>query len=425
MKMMTETIDAVIRNGTLTGTKSNDLCRFDAIPYAEAPVGDLRFKPPVAARWQGTLDATRPGPVPPQLPSRLRKAMGDFDAEQAEDCLQLTVWTPGVDEKRRPVVVWLHGGAWQSGGGALAWYDGTQLAERGDLVVVGVNYRLAALGWLYLPEQGSNLGLLDQELALAWVADHIASFGGDPSRITVMGQSAGGSNIAAMLARQPRFHRAIMQSASLGRGFRTIEQARRLSAAFLEAIGAKDVDDARKVAVDALLQAQQAPGVVEALAAEGTGRSLFCPVLDGVVLPVDIDPALTAATGKVDVLIGYTHNEMAAFPGMSTDDASQAVGERIFGTPARAWAEQAIAQGRQAWGYRFDLAPTETLGACHCIELPFVFGTLRAFDGAPMLAGLAHDHARRLSDEMQRAWIAFIHGDAPPWALAPHFEHFA
>ncbi len=422
---MTEIVDAVIGNGAITGTKTNGICRFCAIPYAEAPVGELRFKPPVPAQWQGTLDATRPGPVAPQLPSRLRDAMGDFDAVQSEDCLQLTVWTPGVDDKRRPVVVWLHGGAWQSGGGAIDWYDGTQLARRGDIVVVGVNYRLAALGWLYLPGEGGNLGLLDQEMAVAWVADNIAGFGGDPAQITVMGQSAGGSNIAAMLARQPRFHRAIMQSASLGRGFRTIEQATRLSAPFLHAIGARNADDARTVSVEALLQAQQAPDVIDALKAEGTGRSLFCPVMDGITLPVDIAPALDAATGKVDVLIGTTWNEMAAFPGMSTDDASQAIGERIFGAPARAWAGQACAKGRNAWVYRFDLAPTETLGACHCIELPFVFGTLAAFETAPMLKGLAPDHARRLSDEIQNAWISFIRGDAPPWEPAPRIKHFS
>ena len=422
---MTETIAAVISNGVISGTKANGVCRFSAIPYAAAPVGDLRFKPPLPARWQGKLDATQPAPVPPQLPSRLRDVMGDFDAAQSEDCLQLTVWTPGVDDKRRPVVVWLHGGAWQSGGGAIDWYDGTQLAQRGDIVVVGVNYRLAALGWLYLPGEGGNLGLLDQEAAIAWVADNIASFGGDPAQITVMGQSAGGSSIAAMLARQPHFHRAIMQSASLGRGFRTIEQAARLSEPFLEAIGANNSDDARKVSVEALLKAQQAPGVVAALAAEGSGRSLFCPVMDGITLPVNIAPAMDAATGKVDVLIGSTYNEMAAFPNMSTDEASQVIGERIFGAPARAWAEQAATRGRSAWIYSFDLAPTQTFGACHCIELPFVFGTLAAFEAAPMLKGLAPEHARRLSDEMQRVWITFIRGDALPWDSAPQIKHFS
>jgi para-nitrobenzyl esterase len=422
---MIETIDAVIGNGVITGTKTNGVCRFSAIPYAAPPVGERRFKPPVPAQWHGKLDATRPGPVPPQLPSRLRDAMGDFDAVQSEDCLQLTVWTPGVDDQCRPVVVWLHGGAWQSGGGAIDWYDGTQMAQRGDIVVVAVNYRLAALGWLYLPGEGGNLGLLDQEAAIAWVIDNIASFGGDPTQITVMGQSAGGSSIAALLARQPRFHRAIMQSASLGRGFRTIEQATRLSEPFLEAIGARNADDARQVSVEALLKAQQAPGVMEALAAEGSGRSLFCPVMDGVTLPVDIVPALHAATGKVDVLIGSTYAEMAGFPDMSTDDASLAIGERIFGAPARAWAAQAAAQGRNAWVYRVDLAPTDRFGACHCIELPFMFGTLAAFETAPMLKGLAPDRACRLSNEMQNAWITFIRGDAPPWDPTPQIKHFS
>ena len=142
--------------------------------------------------------------------------MGDFDAPQSEDCLHLTVWTPAADAQRRPVVVWLHGGAWQSGAGALDWYDGARLAGRGDVVVVAVNYRLAALGWLHVPGQTANVGLLDQEAAIDWVMDNIDALGGDPERVTLMGQSAGASSICAMLARRPRFSRAILQSAALG-----------------------------------------------------------------------------------------------------------------------------------------------------------------------------------------------------------------
>ncbi|WP_313494278.1 carboxylesterase family protein, partial [Achromobacter animicus] len=145
---MSERVKAALRTGTLVGVRDGGVCRYGAIPYAQAPVGELRFAPPQPADIRGEFDATGTGPVPPQLPSRLRGAMGDFDAEQSEDCLHLTVWTPAADGKRRPVVVWLHGGAWQSGGGALDWYDGARLAERGDVVVVAVNYRLAALGWL-------------------------------------------------------------------------------------------------------------------------------------------------------------------------------------------------------------------------------------------------------------------------------------
>ncbi|MNX27659.1 Para-nitrobenzyl esterase [compost metagenome] len=422
---MSERVRTALRAGTLTGVRDGGVCRYSAIPYAQAPVGSLRFAPPQPATWRGDRDATRPGTVAPQLPSRLRGAMGDFSAEQSEDCLHLTVWTPAADGKRRPVVVWLHGGAWQSGGGALDWYDGSRLARLGDVVVVAVNYRLAALGWLYVPGQTANVGLLDQEAAIDWVLDNIQDLGGDPERLTVMGQSAGASSICAMLARKPRFSRAILQSAALGRGFRSAQQADKLGQAFLRAAGAGSLQAARELSVSALLAAQQTPEVVEALRSEGSSRSLFTPVLDGQVLPQDIAPALKQAASRADVLVCYTRHEMAAFPGNGTDAASQATGDAVFGAPSRLWAEQAAAQGRDAWLARFDVAPTDRFGACHCIELPFVFDTLQAFSGAPMLAGLPSAQGEQLARQTQRAWIAFIRGEAPDWPAAPHMQILA
>lgn len=418
---MNQPVQAVLRAGTLTGVRdAGGICRYSAIPYAQAPVGNLRFAPPQPAAWRGDRDATRPGPVAPQLPSRLRGAMGDFDAPQSEDCLHLTVWTPGADRARRPVVVWLHGGAWQSGGGALDWYDGARLAARGDLVVVAVNYRLAALGWLYVPGQTANVGLLDQEAAIDWVLENIQDLGGDPERITVMGQSAGASSICAMLARQPRFSRAILQSAALGRGFRSAAQADVLGQAFLQGAGVDSLAAARGLPVSALLAAQQAPAVQDVLRAEGSSRSQFCPVLDGQVLPQDIAPALKQGASRADVLVAYTRDEMAAFPGHTVDADGLRVGEQVFGAPSRQWAEDAVTQGRQAWLARFDVAPTARFGACHCIELPFVFDTVDTFAAAPMLAGLPEAHAAQLTRRTQDAWIAFIRGDAPGWPMAPH-----
>jgi len=423
---MGQPVQAALRAGTLTGVQeASGVCRYSAIPYAQAPVGSLRFAPPQPPTWRGERDATRPGPVSPQLPSRLREAMGDFDTPQSEDCLHLTVWTPAADQQRRPVVVWLHGGAWQSGGGAQDWYDGAGLAARGDLVVVAVNYRLAALGWLYVPGQTANVGLLDQEAAIDWVLDNIQDLGGDPERITLMGQSAGASSICAMLARRPRFSRAILQSAALGRGFRSASQADALGRAFLQAAGVDTLDAARALPVSALLAAQQAPAVADALRAEGSSRSQFGPVLDGQVLPEDIAPALRQATSRADVLVAYTRDEMAAFPGHAVDAASSKMGDEVFGAPSRLWAQEALAQGRQAWLARFDVAPSVRFGACHCIELPFVFGTLSAFADAPMLAGLGQAHAEQLVAQTQRAWIAFIRGDAPDWPMAPHQQLLA
>lgn len=422
---MIETVEASMPQGQVLGVREGAVCRFSAIPFAQAPVGDLRFRPPVPAQWQGTLDATRPGPIPPQLPSRLQGAMGDIQAPQSEDCLHLTVWTPAADDRRRPVLVWLHGGAWQSGGGALDWYNGAQLAALGDMVVVTPNYRLGALGWLAAPGGTANLGLLDQEAAIAWVADHAASFGGDPERITVMGQSAGAMMTACLLMRQPRFQRAILQSASLGRGFRSAAKAHEIAEIFLHAAGARDLDAARQLPVQALLDAQNAPAVTQWLAAEGAQRSLFAPVADGEILPHDPVVAYPLAAARADVIVGSTRDEMAAFPGLGLDARSEKLGELVYGQPARQWATDATAHGRKAWAYRFDYRPNETFGACHCIELPFVFGTLPAFADAPMMQGAAPDTLTRLQSQIQQAWISFIRDGDAGWAPWPAQHTFA
>lgn len=420
--MQTESVQ--LPQGVVIGQRLSQVSCFSSIPYAEPPVGALRFAPPVPAGWQGTLDATEPMPVCPQLPSRLRGAMGDFEAEQSEDCLRLTVWTPAADARKRPVVVWLHGGAWQSGGGAVGWYDGAKLAARGDVVVVGVNYRLAALGWLYVPGETANVGLLDEECAIRWVVQHIAYFGGDPGQITVMGHSAGAFNIAAMLTRKPAFQRAILHSASLGRGFREAAQAAHLSRVFLDAASARDLDAARLLPLESLFAAQQSPSVLQALKDEGANRSLFCPVIDGEIFQSPIEPLMQSACSKADVLVGSTLNEMAAFPGMSVDELSQQLGEQIFRAPGRQWALDARSSGRQAWNFSFDYGPNPDLGACHCIDLPFVFGNLESFAHAPMLKGMDAGHGAYLVDQIQTAWIEFVHGRSPGWAMSPAIKIF-
>ena len=181
--------------GDLTGVPSVTV--FRGVPYATAS----RFAPPKPIDcWSDTLDATRHGPIAPQPTSRLRAVMGEFSRTQDEDCLTLTIATPGADDAKRAVMVFLHGGAYLSGAGSLDWYDGSVLAGEGDIVVVGVNYRLGALGFLHLPGVAEgNMGLLDMVAALRWVRDNIADFGGDPARVTLVGQSAGAHAIMCLL----------------------------------------------------------------------------------------------------------------------------------------------------------------------------------------------------------------------------------
>lgn len=419
-----DTVEVSLPRGKVIGVREPGACRFSAIPYAAPPLGELRFRPPQPATWHGVIAAAQPGPVAPQLPSRLRGAMGDFEAPQSEDCLHLTVWTPAADRRRRPVVVWLHGGAWQSGAGALPWYDGASLAARGDIVVVAPNFRLGALGWMALPGETANLGQLDQEAALAWVREHIEAFGGDPDCVTVMGQSAGAVSVACMLIRQQPMQRGILQSASLGRGFRSLAKAHEIATVFLQAAGVETADQARQLPVQALLDAQRAIPVQQWLAAEGAQRSLFGPVADGAVLPQQPEQAMAQAATQVDVIVGYALDEMAAFPGQGRGPQAAALGDQIYGASARRWAQDAAAGGRRAWSYRFDHRASTTFGACHCIELPFVFDTVAAFDDAPMLQGLTAADAQRLTQQMQSAWIAFIREGDPRWLASPHQEIF-
>lgn len=418
---MVHFVDALLPHCTIRGTKSSQICQFSGIPYAEPPIGELRFAAPKPVRLQGTLDATLQAPIAPQKPSRLQDAMGACDARQDEDCLRLNIWTPAADDGCRPVVVWLHGGAWQSGG-ILPWYDGATLAVEGDIVVVAVGYRLGSLGWLPIPGATPNAGLLDQEQAIDWVIDNIKAFGGNPEAITLMGQSAGASSICAMLTRRPRFSRAILQSASLGRGWRSNAEGTEISAAYLEACGVRSVDEARALPVQTLLDAQDHPLVLQTLRLEGSGRSLFAPVRDGTVLPENLAQVLEEATERIDVLMSYTRDEMAAFPNGGVDPASTKIGDEIFGSPARTWAKKASMHGKASWLCRFDVAPTTRFGACHCIDLPFMFGNLDSFKSAPMLHGLDPARAQTLSKRVRRSWIQFIRHESPGWPEAPHEE---
>ncbi len=202
--------------GTLRGTVVSDHRLFAGVPYAAAPVGPMRFAAPVPAPgWPGERDATRPGPRCIQDPD----SDPERGANTAEDCLNLNVWTPPVSEEKRPVMVWIHGGAFA--GGSSGIYDAGRLAARGDIVVVTINYRLGTLGFLAHPALGGggdvgNYGLADQQAALRWVRDNIADFGGDPEKVAVAGESAGGMSVCDHLVSPGSaglFRAAILMSA--------------------------------------------------------------------------------------------------------------------------------------------------------------------------------------------------------------------
>jgi para-nitrobenzyl esterase len=352
---MTEPI-VTTTSGQLRGARlDNGTTAFKGVPYAAPPVGPLRFQPPQpVAAWEGVRDALALGPSCPQPTAR----PAGWSQEHAtdEDCLYLNVWTPaggGSDDARRPVMFWIHGGGYAIGSGSWPLYDGANLAGRGDVVVVTVNHRLGALGYLHLGElagpgyeSSGNNGQLDLVAALEWVRDNIESFGGDPTNVTVFGESGGGAKISTLLAMPSArglFHRAAIQS---GPGLRStpIDQATTAAKRFLEQRGVwseetgLDMDALLAVPVEDLVPSRGLRGTglsggaaassggaaagaaasasagadAAALATGGAMRMGFSPVLDGTVIPEHPEKALAAGTAiDVPLIIGCNKDEGA------------------------------------------------------------------------------------------------------------------
>jgi para-nitrobenzyl esterase len=322
--------------GRVRGYTSNGIYSFKGIPYGASTAGPNRFMPPAPpGAWAGLRDASSYGQACAQpfgysasesQEDRRREIFGVYgmplqESPQGEDCLVLNVWTPGLDDRRRPVLVRIHGGGYVMGSGSWAWHDGTNLARRGDVVVVTVNHRLGALGGLHLAELGGgsyrhsgNAGLLDLVAALEWVRDNIAAFGGDPGNVTIFGESGGGmkvSTLLAMPAAEGLFHRAIIQS---GPGLQAATPAAKTeeAQALLAELGldAAQLGELAAMPVERILAAQRA--VAERLGMASVMG--FGPVVDGDVLPAHPEDALAAgASSTVPLMIGSTRHEATMF----------------------------------------------------------------------------------------------------------------
>jgi para-nitrobenzyl esterase len=386
--------------------------------------------------------------------------MGEFDRPQDEDCLTLTICTPAADGKSRPVLVWLHGGAWISGAGSLDWYDGKQLAREGDIVFVGVNYRLGALGWLHRPGiVDEEVGTLDMIAALSWVRDHIAAFGGDPGCVTVMGQSAGATSLGrlAMLPKtRSLFHRAIMQSGGFGRGAYTAAMATQRADQYMQLLNIDPQSSGaltrlRAVEVPRLIAAQSE--LARANARFAQTMPMFMPVLPSAMTQPEMLGAIADGLEGKPLLIGATADEVHAFyaadpsmqqppddavvarfggaaqlarywarrPGASAMDLLADLGtDETFLLPAMRLAEAVARRGGHAFAYVFDWAPPASrFRSCHCIELPFIFGTFLAWGNAEMLAGGDVMQMQALSRTMRHAWIAFVRSGDPGHEAMP------
>jgi para-nitrobenzyl esterase len=466
-----------LRTGLIEGERLDAVSVFRGVPYARPPVGPLRFRPPrQGAPWEGVRDARNVGPIAHQFPTDLEAMQGRLDLPQSEDCLTLNIWTPEPDAARRPVLVWIHGGAYLNGTGAAEWFDGTSFATRHDVVLVTINYRLAVFGYLHLAglspdEVGSgNCGLLDQIAALQWVADNIASFGGDPGNVTVFGESAGAMSVGVLLgtpAADGLFHRAILQSGAAS-NVTTAEDATSVAVAVLTALGLspdkEGVTRLRTLPADDIMAAYGAVAMSHApdMAAARVVPT-FAPVVDGVVLPQEPLRAIReGASSSVPVMIGTNRDEMEIMrfldqsiydfgdeeierrganlfgelagealalyrgPGRgTTQNVWTAVDtDRTFLMPAIALAEAHVAAGGATWLYFFTWTTAAfggRMGAVHTLEIPFVFNNF-ALGASPELTGGPPAHAYALGERMHRTWAHFArHGDPtndglPEWA---------
>ncbi|MGB3375800.1 MAG: carboxylesterase family protein [Microbacterium sp.] len=451
-------------SGPVIGSCCGEVLRFAGIPYAEPPIGALRWRPaqPVAS-WQEAREATEFGASAPQPydPSGSRDAVlgGHGDPPFDEDCLTLNVWTPAADDARRPVLVWIHGGGFISGSGSLPYYHGDGFAGDGDLVVVTINYRIGPLGFWASADGGeSNLWLTDQLAALRWIHANAEAFGGDPDQITVAGES-GGAFSALTLATLPEtsglIRRVIAQSPPIGLALASAADAAQTAQAISGILGTETVDRLADVPADALIGATLA--LFPQTARFGHWSTPIRPVLDGNLLSCHpLDALLEGAGGHVDLLIGWNSHEatfsFALQPGMA-DLTEESVYGRLaerFHNPAEAYAEYRSAaraghaepvdvlaaiesdelfirpvidiararsaQGRPAHVYEFAFetpAHGGALGATHCLELPFVFENLDRWAHAPFTHGIDPTRAERVSTRMHRAWIDFVRGQTP------------
>jgi para-nitrobenzyl esterase len=417
---------------------------FRGIRYAHA----ARFAPPVDQTGENyEVDADRWGSLCPQNPGFL-ELMAGYDADSAsEDCLSLNVFSPADcdDSSKLPVLFWIHGGAYLTGGGSLSWYHGSHLARRGA-VVVTINYRLGALGYL----GRDNLGTLDQISALRWTHRNIHAFGGDPGNVTIFGESAGGSALIALMASPDAaglFHRAWAMSPSIGQ-LRDAQRADEAMAQYLDLVGASTLDDLRSLSLDSLLKAQ---ATLATRASRGFDH--FSPAGGGAGLPHEVLDA--AARCPVPLVIGTTRDENKLFTAFddaarsATVDDWHAETERVFGDnavaarrlyedlrggepwelisalntdaafrqPAIALASARADLAKPTWMYWFTHSSTAfggRFGSCHALDIPFMFGTLAA-EGAEAFTGSSDDHVS-ISEQMSGELLRLATHAHPGWA---------
>jgi para-nitrobenzyl esterase len=466
-----------VGGGRVRGVWRGDLWSFSGIPYARAPIGQLRWQPPQPPMpWNDVRSAAAFGPIAPQRVAEAgitSPSDPGADDAQSEDCLTLNIWTPDIPEvptiapgSGRPVMVWIHGGGFTSGSGSVLLYHGTELVRHGDVVVVTINYRLGALGFLghralESPEgYVGNWGLHDQVAALRWVRDNIAQFGGDANLVTVFGESAGGFSLPALMgapAARGLFRRAIVQSG--GVHVHSITEAERAADRLAAVLGVPDCtrQSLGSVPFGELVVATEEVG--KRPPDPGLIALPFLPVVDGVFLPQNPLTAVeSGAASGIDLLIGTNRDELALFglgrpelmgldengvidwaataapdvPGEELLEGYRAARlarsedvdarslmvalgtDAIFRWPSLQLAAAQGAHEARTFVYLFEWESPAfggLLGSCHALELPFVFGVVHVA-AVQMFTG-AGAEVELLSRQMQQAWLAFARTGDP------------
>ncbi len=433
--------------GGVVGRERSGALLFAGIPYALPPVGDRRFRPPEPAEsWDGDRPSQRFGPAAPQPTGEPGSLMGTGPKAVDEDCLTLNVCTPACDDGGRAVMVWIHGGAFRTGTGAIPWYDGASFATNHDVVTVTINYRLGALGFMELdgfPNSGVN-GLLDQIAALEWVRDNIANFGGDPAKVTIAGESAGAMAIGTLLAMPASggLYRAAIAQSGAARHVVPADKAAIVAKTFLAELDADPLEASWQQIIDAQVRAEAALAHDESL-----GTMPFAPVFGGDHLPTMPLEALRAgAAADVGLMIGTNLDECSLWGVGKTDEArmlrklSEMLGDGeqaaavyrqrlgpdaspaalllaartddVFRAPAARLAE---AHQGTTYSYLFQWASrVKGLGSTHALEIPFMFNTLDR-PGVELFLGEGH-MPTALASRMHATWADFINTNNPGWA---------